>query len=291
METKGLGIGTPGLQQAEPKDMGTLGSYAEIVVPSGTTSFPIVVTPLSANRRFASWGIQGRSSEEQNSKTVEITMKNPFGGFPPVPVRWKDGMPQTREEPRDNFRILQLNKNGGVDQVEIGVATRGQRVFVTAQLQFRGLILPSRNGDTPTIAPTLEHFSYPGFIGYNEQWPGILPHIQQWTTTWDIKPEGRYPKVKWNPGPNPFGEEGAAALFSSPVGGTTQLLTAKGVEQFLNDGEPPQDKDILFLHFTGLEPQVNYQLGVEPMSWVRVGEIKPPRPGARHRQATHVSLR
>lgn len=289
METKGLMIETPGFTHRDQRNIGNLGSYAEIMVPSGTTSFPIVVTPLDSHRRFASFGLQGRSSQEQNSVTIEVNGKG-FRGFPPVPIEWSGKIPKTRLEPRDNFRIILVKKNGAVDQVEIGCATRGQRVFLTSQLQFRGIILPSKNGDTPMIAPTLEHFSYPGFAGYNEQWPGILPHLQRWTTEWEVKPEGRSPKVKWDPGHNPFGEEGAAVLYFSPVGGTGQLLTAKGVEQCLASGQIPQGQ-VLFLHLTGLDPQVNEQIGVEPMTWVRVGEIKPPRVGAQHRQATHVTLR
>ena len=291
MDTKELSIETPGFKQGEEIVMGRLGSYAEIVVPSGTTSLPIVVTPTNANKRFASFGLQGGSSLEQNSMTAEVIGGKPFIGFPEVPIQWSGKTPKTRVEPRDNFRIIQVNRNGGMDQVEIGVATRGPRVFLTVQLQFRGLVLPSRNGDAPTIVPALEHFPYPGFVGYNDQWPGVLPNIQQWVAEWGIKPEGRYPRVKWNPGQNPFafGEEGAAVLFFSPVGGTGRLLTAKGVERFLASGELLQD-EVLFLHFSGIEPGVNDQLGVEPMTWVRVGKINPPRQGGDLRQATHVTI-
>ena len=159
METKELVIETPGFEQSGVKVIGRLGSYCEIAVPQGTRSLPVVVTPQNANKRFASYGIQGGSSREQNSKTVEVTTKKPFGDFPPIPVHWNGTIPQTREEPRDNFRVVQINRNGGLDQMEIGIATRGPQVFLIVQLQFRGIILPSRNGDAPTIAPALEHFS------------------------------------------------------------------------------------------------------------------------------------
>lgn len=288
MDTRDLLIGTPGLEQLGPKDIGRLGSSCRIMVPPGTRSLPIVVTPTGSHKRFVSWGTQGRSSEEQNSVTVEVVEGKPFRDFPEVPIQWSGKTPKTRQEPNDNFRIVQVNRNGGLDQIEIGVATRGEETFLTAQLQFRGIMLPSRNGDTPTIVPTLGHFSYPGFIGYNKQWPGILPHIRRWTTEWGIKPEGRDPNVKWNPGQNPFGDEGAAVLFFSPVGGTGRLLTAKGVTHLLSSGALLPD-EVLFLHFTGIEP-VNDQLGVEPMSWVRVKEVKAPREGATLRQATHVAI-
>jgi hypothetical protein len=288
VEIRELSVETPGMEQSERKNIGRLGSYCEILVPQGAEFLSIVVTPMGAHRRFASWGLQGGSSEEQNSETVEVGEK-PFGDFPKVPIQWTGKTPKTRLEPRDNFRVIQLNRNGGLDQVEVGVATRGAKVFLAVQLQFRGLILPSKNGDTPTIVPALEQFSYPEFAGYNEQWPGILPHIQQWATKWSIEPKGRYPRIKWNPGPNPFGSEGAAVFFSSPVGGTGRLLTAKGVEYLLASGKLLQD-EVLFLHFSGIEPGVNDQLGVEPMTWVRVKEVRMPRAGATLQQATRVAI-
>jgi hypothetical protein len=286
MDTKGLTIETPSFKQSEQKDIGKLGSYAEIEVPDGTTSIPIVVAPTTSNKRFVSFGLEGTSSENQNTQTTELTTSKSFT-VPPVPVQWTGRIPRTRQEPKDNFRIVQINRNGGLDQVEIGIATRGHRFFLTAQLQFRGLVVP--NGSAPTIAPSQEQFSYPGFAGYDNQWPGVLPNIQRWMTTWEVKPEGRRPNMYWNPGQNPFGEQGAAVLFFSPVGGTGRLLTAKGVAHFLSAGEL-LTAEVLFLHFTGINPGVNDQLGVEPMTWVKVEEIKPPRQGGGLKQATRVAI-
>ena len=73
------------------------------------------------------------------------------------------------------------------------------------------------------------------------------------------------------------------------MGGTGRLLTTKGVKQFLSSGEL-LSKEVLFLHFSGINPGVNDQLGVEPLAGLRVGETHPPRGGATLRQATHVAF-
>jgi len=250
--------------------------YARVLLPPGEQpdTLKIIVNSLDASKRFVSWGIEGTDSFGQNSRNEELAQGAAFKSA--VPVVWIDGKPQTRKEPWDNFRVIQLERNGGLLQLEIGIATRGDNIFLVAQEQFRGKILAGSREDIDVRAAQ-SRYAYPGFPGYTMLWTGILTPLGRWMNEWGITPNGRYSKVKWFPGPNPYGENGAVVLFSSPVGGAGRLMM--GV-----DGE------ILFFHFRAIDPKVNSQLALSPMTWVNVLEIRAPQKRGQNRQAARITV-
>ena len=259
-------------EHGEWKEMSGFGRYAELTLPKGVAAIDVTVSVSDKRPRFVSYGTEGKSSHEQNAFTQELRRREPFRVS--VPVRWDKGLPGTRWEPGDNFRVINLDRNGRLLQTEIGIATRGPRVFVTIQTQFRGTILSGKEGSI-TVVPSQPQFAYPGFSGYAEQWSGIMPHLKWGVDRWKLRVNGRSSKMAWDPGPNPYGAAGAVVLYFSPVGGAGRLLRS-------ND-------EVLFVRLTAIK-EVNDGIALSPMTWVRVLEIDDSNVPGGHRQAKRVTL-
>ncbi|MBI4138401.1 MAG: hypothetical protein HY482_02320 [Candidatus Wildermuthbacteria bacterium] len=288
MKTAGLEISAVFLEQQGTVRIPYLGVFAELLAHH-PDSVDVVVAPTATSKlpQVVFWGKSGKSSEQQNSEHRPLTPGNPF--LFQVPVTWQNnGFPFTREEPVDNFRVVAFGRSGLMTQTEIGIATRGKKFFVVAQRQWQGWA--SQTPEGLAFTPTAR-FAYPGCAGYEKLWGGVAKHLPEVFKDQGIVVPATAPRStgRWNPGPNPYGDQGAAILYFSPIAGVGHALTTHGVTKYLATGKVEKN-EILFIHFKALERQEgNPRISLAPMTWVRATQIGTPRKPGEFRPVLKIS--
>lgn len=277
MEAYDVRVETPRLAQAETRRVIGFGHYTQVLPGiAQVSSICMEVTPRTGSGTKGSlivcWGKEGSISEDQNRFSALLKPGEPFRFE--VPVQWNSGKPSTRQEPKDNFRILLLSKDGHVRQVELGVLTRGKEFFLTMQLQWQGWITKSAG-----FIASGAQFNYPGHPEYQNLWPGVVPWLLKNYAYLYNAQDNRPQTPLWIPRPTPperAGHERGVVLYYSPIAGTGRVLSAQGVAKVLRK-EALDEKDVWFLHFSKITG-VQHPIGVSPLTWVyaKVGEKRVP---------------
>ncbi|MFH1181250.1 MAG: hypothetical protein V1705_02505 [bacterium] len=266
-EAFGLRIETAGMKTGDTRQTPGL-NWCEILMGGDRPkNIAIKVSLRDSNgngkTHIVSFGRYGESSAEQNEFQEELLSGKPFVFN--VPVAWSnEGVPTTRVEPWDNFRVITLAVDGHFWQTEIGLATRGRKIFLTVQDQWTGWVTKKFD-----FVPSQSKHNWPGAPTYADLWSGLAPKVEKrlYEMRADLSIQRFAPK--WNPGPPPTPIPGwlerGVVLYFSPVAGHGRVLSENG--------------EIRFLHWKALNQ--NDGVGVSPMTWLHA-KIRKTNPGQRY---------
>lgn len=103
-----------------------------------------------------------------------------------VTVSWdqKTGMPRTRQKGEDNVDLIVLDPDGRFVDIQVGLVTRRNRFFVTAQRVFEGWVTRTRPQGVPvhiveyTFTPGRPEHAYPGAT-YDGTWVKMAEAIAE----------------------------------------------------------------------------------------------------------------
>lgn len=269
MDAYGLRMETPLWRQGNPIGIARLGWYSEILLGDrkpDSIQLRVSPAPVPGKVHIVFWGNLGESSADQN-RYHEILKAGTTHLFT-VPVKWDRGRPRTRFEPCDNFRLITLEvATGHFEQRELGVFTRGSRIFGGVQDQWSGGM--QEVGGHIVYVTSKAHYAYPGAPPYSTLWNGVVPTLEQYARDLGVNLSATHVSPKWNPGPPPPQDqnfpERLAVLYFSPVAGHGRFIREEAVIRFCEDGELPNEDGIVFCHYSKLP---NPPIGVAPMGWV-----------------------
>jgi cold shock CspA family protein len=211
--------------------MGPGHAYAELLVKGRPFNIPIHIQARSRQEITPLIIFDGKA-HQSDSTSIGFTLN--------VPVKWTEGVPQTRHPGEDNLDVIFLDSELRVSDIQVGLVTRKGRFFLTAQRVFEGWARERNEGDMCFI-PSRPEFAYPG-MDYRETWKDmgevlsviggtVSDFARTLGTPLDI-PEPAFWKPIYTPAPK--GWQCGIIEFFNAISGTGRILGEDGVRYFVH---------------------------------------------------------